>query len=74
MKMREKKKSISLKKKSILSRAIMSLYSAVSVPVNFLSSRDGRQRLFKEKISYEHQYNSRFGDNYPIRGKVSRRF
>lgn len=40
-----------------------------TVPVNFLSARDGKQRLFKEKISYEHQYNSRFSDNYPIRGK-----
>ena len=42
----------------------------ISVPVNFLRARNGRQRLFKENISYEHIYNSRVGDNYPIRGKV----
>ncbi|XP_052272205.1 uncharacterized protein LOC127872826 [Dreissena polymorpha] len=40
-----------------------------TVPVNFLRPKDGNQRLFKEKISYEHQYNSRIDLNYPIRGK-----
>lgn len=40
-----------------------------TVPVNFLRPRDGQQRFFKEKISYEHQYNSRYDANYPIRGK-----
>lgn len=40
------------------------------VPVNFLRAKDEKQRFFKEKISYEHQYNSRNKPNYPIRGKV----
>ncbi|KAL4238191.1 hypothetical protein ACF0H5_002903 [Mactra antiquata] len=40
-----------------------------TVPVNFLRAKDGKQRFFKEKISYEHQYNSRNKPNYPIRGK-----
>lgn len=40
-----------------------------TVPVNFLKARDGKQRLFKEKISYEHQYNSRKDPNYPVRAK-----
>lgn len=40
-----------------------------TVPVNFLKARDGQQRLFKEKISYEHQYNSRSDPNYSIRSK-----
>lgn len=40
-----------------------------TVPVNFLRPKSGKQRFFKEKISYEHQYNSRNNPNYPIRGK-----
>ncbi|XP_045165895.2 uncharacterized protein LOC123529578 [Mercenaria mercenaria] len=40
-----------------------------AVPVNFLRPVSGKQRLYKEKISYEHQYNSRNNTNYPIRGK-----
>lgn len=40
-----------------------------TVPVNFLRPKSGKQRFFKEKISYEHQYNSRHNTNYPIRGK-----
>ncbi|XP_052768906.1 uncharacterized protein LOC128209095 isoform X2 [Mya arenaria] len=40
-----------------------------AVPVNFLRPRDGGQKLFKEKMSYEHLYNSRVDPNYPIRGK-----
>ncbi|XP_062581229.1 uncharacterized protein C2orf73 homolog isoform X2 [Saccostrea cucullata] len=39
------------------------------VPVNFLTKRDGTQRIFQEKKSYEHDYNSRKDPNYPIRGK-----
>ncbi|XP_048733800.1 uncharacterized protein C2orf73 homolog isoform X2 [Ostrea edulis] len=39
------------------------------VPVNFLTKRDGAQRIFQEKKSYEHDYNSRKDLNYPIRGK-----
>lgn len=42
-----------------------------SVPVNFLRPKDGSQRFYKEKVSYEHMYNSRLDPNYPIRGKVS---
>ncbi|KAJ8311150.1 hypothetical protein KUTeg_011298 [Tegillarca granosa] len=30
---------------------------------------DGDQRLYKENISYEHQYDSRIDQNYPRRGK-----
>lgn len=40
-----------------------------TVPVNFLPARDDNKRFFKEKISYEHQYNSRLDPNYPIRAK-----
>ncbi|XP_033734473.1 uncharacterized protein C2orf73 homolog [Pecten maximus] len=40
-----------------------------TVPVNFLPARDENKRFFKEKISYEHQYNSRLEPNYPIRAK-----
>ncbi|XP_060077540.1 uncharacterized protein LOC132557072 [Ylistrum balloti] len=40
-----------------------------TVPVNFLPARDQNKRFFKEKISYEHQYNSRLDPNYPIRAK-----
>lgn len=42
------------------------------MPVNFLRPKSGKQRLFKENISYEHQYNSRNNPNYPVRGKVIR--
>ncbi|XP_067940043.1 uncharacterized protein [Watersipora subatra] len=38
-----------------------------AVPVNYLPEKDGHQRFFKERISYEHQYDSRFDKNYPIR-------
>ncbi|XP_046564940.1 LOW QUALITY PROTEIN: uncharacterized protein C2orf73-like [Haliotis rubra] len=40
-----------------------------TVPVNFLRSRSGDQRLYKEGISFEHQYDSRADPNYPIRSK-----
>uniref|UniRef100_A0A2C9LY86 Uncharacterized protein n=1 Tax=Biomphalaria glabrata TaxID=6526 RepID=A0A2C9LY86_BIOGL len=40
-----------------------------SVPVNFLRQKDGSQRLYKEGLSYEHQYNSRSDPNYPNRGR-----
>lgn len=40
-----------------------------SVPVNFLRKSDGKQRFWKEGISYEHQYNCRLEPQYPIRGK-----
>ncbi|XP_064622701.1 uncharacterized protein C2orf73 homolog [Lineus longissimus] len=39
------------------------------VPVNDLGERDGKVRVHKENISYEHQYNSRLDPNYPIRAK-----
>ena len=47
----------------------MCLY--ILVPVNYLPEKDGHQRFFKERISYEHQYDSRFDKNYPIRSAVS---
>lgn len=40
-----------------------------SVPVNFLREPDGVQRVWKEKISYEHKYNCRTEPQYPIRAK-----
>ncbi|XP_064603597.1 uncharacterized protein LOC135469011 [Liolophura sinensis] len=40
-----------------------------AVPVNFLRGADGKQTLWKEGLSYEHQYNSRLDPSYPIRGK-----
>ncbi|OWF35737.1 uncharacterized protein C2orf73 homolog isoform X2 [Mizuhopecten yessoensis] len=40
-----------------------------TVPVNFLPARNDNKRFFKEKISYEHQYNSRLNPNYPTRAK-----
>lgn len=40
-----------------------------SAPVNFMRKPDGKQRFWKEGISYEHQYNSRLDPQYPIRGK-----
>lgn len=40
-----------------------------TVPVNFLRQKDGSQKFYKEKVSYEHQYNSRIDPNYPIRAK-----
>ncbi|CAL1526887.1 unnamed protein product [Lymnaea stagnalis] len=40
-----------------------------AIPVNLLKERDGSQRLYKEGLSFEHQYNSRKDPNYPIRGK-----
>lgn len=43
----------------------------LTVPVNKLPEKDGSQRFYQEKISYEHQYNSRFPKNYPIRSTVS---
>ena len=44
------------------------------VPVNFLRPKDGSQRFFKEKVSYEHMYNSRLDPHYPVRGKVRIKF
>ena len=41
------------------------------VPVNWLRDKSGKQRFWKEGISYEHQYNSRLEPQYPPRGKVS---
>lgn len=38
-------------------------------PVNLMREKDGKQRFWKEGISYEHQYNSRTDPQYPIRGK-----
>ncbi|KAF6022682.1 C2orf73 [Bugula neritina] len=38
-----------------------------AVPVNHLPEKTGRQRFFKEMISYDHQYDSRKMNNYPIR-------
>ena len=46
------------------------LLIGIVVPVNFLPEKDGGQRFFKEQISYEHQYDSRWGKNYPIRSTV----
>ncbi|XP_046342814.2 uncharacterized protein LOC124123688 [Haliotis rufescens] len=40
-----------------------------TVPVNFLRCRSGDKRLYKEGISFEHQYDSRGDPNYPIRSK-----
>jgi len=40
-----------------------------AVPVNNLREADGSQRVWKEAISYEHQYNSRAEPSYPIRAK-----
>jgi len=40
-----------------------------AVPVNNLREADGSQRVWKENISYEHQYNSRAQPSYPIRAK-----
>ncbi|XP_041353217.1 uncharacterized protein LOC121371410 [Gigantopelta aegis] len=37
-----------------------------AVPVNFLKGRDGKQRFFKEDISFQHIYNSRADPNYPF--------
>ncbi|XP_071163861.1 uncharacterized protein [Mytilus edulis] len=42
------------------------------VPVNFLGATDGQKRIFQEKISFEHQYNSRSDPNYPIRNKFQK--
>lgn len=39
------------------------------VPVNALPSADGSPRFHKETMSYEHQYDSRSGDNYPLRAR-----
>lgn len=44
-------------------------YEVQEVPVNFLTKRDGTQRIFQEKKSFEHDYNSRKDTNYPVRGK-----
>ena len=35
-----------------------------------MKDHDGTQGFYKEKLSYEHQYNSRTDPNYPIRSKV----
>lgn len=40
-----------------------------TVPVNMLRSPDGKTRMWKEGISYEHQYNSRLDPSYPVRSK-----
>jgi len=40
-----------------------------TIPVNYLREKDGSQRLYKEGVSYEHQYNCRSDPQYPIRGK-----
>lgn len=40
-----------------------------SVPVNHLREPNGEQRVWKEGLSYEHQYNCRLDPSYPIRGK-----
>merc|ERR550532_1844050 len=40
-----------------------------AIPVNFLRKPDGKQKFWKEGISYEHQYNSRLDPQYPVRGK-----
>lgn len=40
------------------------------MPVNFLRAKDGQARIYQEKISFEHQYNSRIDPNYPMRNKV----
>ena len=40
------------------------------VPVNFLRDPSGKQRLLKEGISYEHQYDARGNPSYPPRGRV----
>lgn len=39
------------------------------VPVTMLPPGDGKERRLTEKLSYEHQYNSRLDPNYPARGK-----
>ncbi|XP_025104613.1 uncharacterized protein LOC112570412 [Pomacea canaliculata] len=39
------------------------------VPVNMLHEMDGTEHFYKERLSFEHQYNSRTDPNYPIRGK-----
>ena len=49
-------------------------FSFSTVPVNKLPEKDGSQRFYQEKISYEHQYNSRWQKNYPIRSTVSVQF
>lgn len=61
--------SIVYQKCSISKILIVTHVSAV--PVNFLTKRDGTQRIFQEKKSFEHDYNSRKDTNYPVRGKVS---
>ena len=38
--------------------------------MNLLRDKSGKQRFWKEGISYEHQYNSRLDQQYPARGKV----
>lgn len=50
---------------------VLKTHSYILVPVNFLGATDGQKRIFQEKISFEHQYNSRSDPNYPIRNKVS---
>lgn len=50
-------------------RETVVLYS-IAAPVTWLNSPDGRQRILREGISYEHQYDSRLDPNYPPRGKV----
>ena len=52
---------------------LLSILSS-TVPVNKLPEKDGSQRFYQEKISYEHQYNSRWQKNYPIRSTVSVQF
>ena len=42
----------------------------IAVPVNFLRDLSGQQRLLKEGISYEHQYDARGNPSYPPRGRV----
>lgn len=43
---------------------------SLTAPVTFMKDHDGTQGFYKEKLSYEHQYNSRTDPNYPIRSKV----
>ncbi|XP_050405589.1 uncharacterized protein LOC126821248 [Patella vulgata] len=39
------------------------------IPINQLGGRKHKHRLYAEKMSYEHEYNSRKDPNYPIRSR-----
>ena len=42
-------------------------------PITALRTPNMKQRLWKEQISFEHQYNSRSDPSYPVRGKVRKK-